>query len=263
MSKVIDKQKRPSNAEPTVASMREDGKEEGGARGEIKSTGTRKRRRTSGNALSNIDTAPPQRREELSTLMDKRSYKRKKVEDAPGASALRKQMPIARGRLSGRRGGKKAGGQARGQLSDGNDPDQGGVIATHTKRRGRGTGRVLATKRKGRMVGAAVIVKLARALTDLADRIPYLGVNDPDPEVWKKFNDVLAGVTTVVGIRKQWLWLMQQIKQDMLLLSWRQVSFYVLSAARRACIRAHTVPHFSRWATQCLFGPRRVEGFVL
>ena len=113
------------------------------------------------------------------------------------------------------------------------------------------------------MVGAAVIVKLARALTDLADRIPYLGVNDPDPEVWKKFNDVLAGVTTVVGIRKQWLWLMQQIKQDMLLLSWRQVSFYVLSAARRACIRAHTVPLFSRWATQCLFGPRRVEGFVL
>ena len=251
--------------------MREGGREEGGARGEINSTGTRKRRRASGNTLSNIDSAPPQRREELSTLMDKRSYKRKKVEDAPGASARRKPTPIARGRLSGRRGGKKTVGQVRGQLSHGNGPDQGdgngqdqgGVIATHTKRRGRGTGRVLATKRKGRMVGAAVIVKLARALTDLADRIPYLGVNDPDPEVWKKFNDVLAGVTTVVGIRKQWLWLMQQIKQDMLLLSWRQVSFYVLSAARRACIRAHTVPHFSRWATQCLFGPRRVEVFVL
>jgi hypothetical protein len=36
-----------------------------------------------------------------------------------------------------------------------------------------------------------------QALTDLADRIPYNGVMNSDPQVWKKFNTSLAKVTKV------------------------------------------------------------------
>ena len=62
-------------------------------------------------------------------------------------------------------------------------------------------------------VDIAVIVKLARALTDLADRIPYMGVHTSTPKVWSDFNDILAKVTSVAGIRKQWLWLTEQVCQ--------------------------------------------------
>ena len=62
-------------------------------------------------------------------------------------------------------------------------------------------------------VDIAVIIKLARALTDLADRIPYMGVHTSTPKVWSDFNDTLANVTTVAGIRKQWLWLTRQVCQ--------------------------------------------------
>ena len=55
------------------------------------------------------------------------------------------------------------------------------------------------------------IATLARALTDLADRIPYMGVHTSAPKVWSDFNAKLANVTTVAGIRKQWLWLTRQV----------------------------------------------------
>ena len=65
--------------------------------------------------------------------------------------------------------------------------------------------------KKSEDLQGADIVALSRALTDLADRIPYMGVHTSAPKVWSDFNDTLAKVTSVAGIRKQWLWLTRQV----------------------------------------------------
>ena len=58
----------------------------------------------------------------------------------------------------------------------------------------------------------AAINKLAKRLTDLADRIPYTGVLDSDPQVWTKFNNAMEKVTKVSDICKQWIWLARQVR---------------------------------------------------
>jgi hypothetical protein len=58
----------------------------------------------------------------------------------------------------------------------------------------------------------SAINKLAKRLTDLADRIPYTGVLDSDPQVWTKFNNAMEKVTKVSDICKQWIWLARQVR---------------------------------------------------
>jgi len=70
-------------------------------------------------------------------------------------------------------------------------------------------------------VEQTVLTRLARGLTDLADRIPFSGVLNSDPQMWTKFNDLLAKATDVSNIRMQCIWLTRQVKPDMVLESWR------------------------------------------